>query len=88
MLFEFKSLAMENLKEKQDEERQVNDNGVPIRPDPKEDIAGKLYAASKVEELREVLNLIKEKISVVERSIDRKDAHIRELEDILKQYSN
>jgi hypothetical protein len=79
---------MENLKEKQDEERQVNDNGLPLRDNPKEDIANKLYAASKVEELREVLALIKEKISVVERSIDRKDAHIRELEDILKQYSN
>lgn len=59
----------------------MNDNGVPqaIRENGKEDIANKLYAASKVEELREVLNLIKEKISIVERSIDRKDAHIREL---------
>lgn len=66
----------------------MNHNGPPIRSDQKQDIAGKLYAASKVEELREVLSLIKEKILVVERSIDRKDSHIRELEDILKQYSN
>ncbi len=34
LLFEFRSLAMENMKEKQDEERQVN-AGLPIRSDPK-----------------------------------------------------
>jgi hypothetical protein len=48
-----------------------------LRENAKDEIASKLYAASKVEELREVLALIKEKISVVERSIDRKDTHIR-----------
>ena len=55
----------------------MNANGFSLMENGKDDIANKLYAASKVEELREVLALIKEKISVVERSIDRKDAHIR-----------
>lgn len=79
---------MENMKEKRDEERVINDQGFPTKEREKDELVNKLHTASKVEELREVLALIKEKISLVERSIDRKDAHIRELEDILKQYSN
>ena len=66
----------------------INDHGFPNKEREKDGLVNKLHTASKVEELREVLALIKEKISLVERSIDRKDAHIRELEDILKQYSN
>ena len=66
----------------------INDQGFPNKEREKDELVNKLHTASKVEELREVLALIKEKISLVERSIDRKDAHIRELEDILKQYSN
>lgn len=66
----------------------INDQGFPTKEREKDDLVSKLHTASKVEELREVLALIKEKMSLVERSIDRKDAHIRELEDILKQYSN
>lgn len=76
------------MKEKRDEERVINDHGFPTKEREKDELVNKLHTASKVEELREVLALIKEKISLVERSIDRKDAHIRELEEILKQYSN
>ena len=39
---------------------------------------------SKVEELKEILKLIKDKISVTEKTIKRKDAEIRELEDIIQ----
>lgn len=71
---------MENEKEKNDEGITVNQNGFTRdREKQKEDIVNKLHTASKVQELREVLNLLREKISLVERSIDRKDAHIRQL---------
>ena len=42
--------------------------------------SNKPMLSSKIEELREVLSLLKEKIHIVEHSIDQKDAHIRELE--------
>ena len=40
-------------------------------------IASKLYTSSKIDELREVLSLLREKIGIVEHSIERKDSHIR-----------
>ena len=42
-----------------------------------------LSHSSRVEELREILSLLKEKITSTERIISRKDAQIKELEDML-----
>ncbi len=40
--------------------------------------------SSRTEELKEILALIKEKVNMVEKSLERKDGQIRDLEEIIK----
>lgn len=91
VLFELKLILEERKKEAEEntfhnpnEERPATRGGA----EGEVQMGAKLNMAGKVEELKEVYGLLKEKIDMVERSIERKDAHIRELETILKQYTN
>ncbi len=56
LLFEFKGIVAENSKEREEEERRQVE---PQREKDVQGISNKLFAASKVEELKEVLGLLK-----------------------------
>jgi hypothetical protein len=76
LLYEYKNVVDENNKEINEDENR-NHSAVKDRERDVQGIGSKLYTASKAEELKEVLSLLKEKIILTERSIERKDAHIR-----------
>lgn len=77
-----------SLKQVVDEQTRLREENEGSYPSPFENTREKVSSrnniasskpmlSNKVEELREVLTLLREKIGIVEHSIDLKDAHIR-----------